>query len=340
MRSPSTVHAYRPILTVKLGNQATPLRNQATRVLNLETYNWVAVGLHAINAIVVFALSATELSSKPENVVFISGKIELTSTHYAVVRTPGDNQTCREVLDSPGYASVLSGQARILGDIMPHHLYDFTNKTIVKYNVPGNHVYTHVLMGFFFALSCVFQALNGYFVGFAGSFPRVVHYAEYSISSSLMVIVLAVNTGILEVYTLIGLFGLFFGMNMLGACAEVMSWAYAEFDNAQLRYWWVLPHTAAWVLYLLAYVPVIAQYERGRSCSVAVPDFLTAAIYLELLFFTAFGVAQTWLLWWRTVDPKADVNYWTDFSSITLSIVAKTFLAWVLIGPVLSTKKV
>ena len=176
------------------------------------------------------------------------------------------------------------------------------------------------------------QAFTGLFIGFDFDGPRIMHYIEYSISSSLMLIVLAVNTGILEVYTLVGFFGLFFGMNMLGVCAEFISYL------APSKLWWMIPHFSGWVLYLLAYVPVIEQYERGRRCSVAVPDFLTAAIYLELVFFSMFGLAQTALLWWRMVEPLANVSYYTDLTSITLSIVAKTFLAWVLLGPVLSVK--
>lgn len=305
--------------------------------VNLTAYNWAAVLVHLVNAVVVLALSATTLDSKPENVVFVSGKLELSYTHHAVVRMPADNETCQDVLSSPGYARVLKGEAEAVGDIMPHHLYDFRNKTVVRYGKSGNSLYTHYMIAAFFALSCAFQALNGYYMGFSGSFPRVVHYLEYSLSSSLMIVVLAVNVGILEVFTLVGLFGLFFGMNLLGACAELLSWAAADLDIPRLKLWWVVPHAAAWVLYLLAYVPVIIQYETGRACSVAVPGYLTAAIYLELLFFTLFGAAQTWLLCWRTVHPTADVAYWTDLTSITLSVFAKTFLAWILIGPVLST---
>lgn len=60
------------------------------------------------------------------------------------------------------------------------------------------------------------------------------------------------------------------------------------------------------------------------------------AIYLQLVFFTAFGLTQYALLYYATVFPDFDVNPWKDLSSITLSAVAKTFLAWILIGPVLS----
>jgi Heliorhodopsin len=318
--------------------QVQPQPASASHSVKLSAYNWAAVCVHLANAVILFALSGTILSDKPENVVFVSGKLDLTYANYAVVRSPADNGTCRDVLDSPGYAKVRRGEAVVLGDIMPHSLYDFTNKTVVRYDRPGSSLHTHYAMAAFFALSCAFQALNGVWLGFEGSFPRVLHYLEYSVSSSIMVVVLAANVGILEVVTLVALFGLFFGMNLLGACAEVLSWAAAEYDLPQLRLWWVLPHAAGWVLYLLAYAPIIVQYERGRECSVAVPAYLTAAIYLELLFFTLFGAAQTWLLVWRTLQPKADVAYWTDFTSITLSVVAKTFLAWVLIGPVLSAK--
>lgn len=307
---------------------------------SLRRINNVAVVLHLINAIIVFALCVTTFGDKPENIVYVSGKMQLTYTNYAVIDINQMN-TCQDVKD---YSSVYKDltekrqvNTTIIADIMPHHLYDFSNKTFIKYDVPTFHVYTYYLIGAFFLLSFVFQAFNGVFIGFEGFFPRIMHYLEYSISSSLMVIVLAVNTGILELYTVVAFFGLFFGMNILGACAELLSWVATAYKIQSLRWAWLLPHVSAWFLFLLAYVPIIISYEKNRQCSEAVPAFLTAAIYLEFIFFNAFGIAQSYLLFWRSTDrfPQR-VDYWIDLSSILLSIVAKTFLAWVLLGPVLS----
>jgi len=212
---------------------------------------------------------------------------------------------------------------------MPHYLYDFRNKSVVEYQIDGLKVETYYIISMFFVLSALFQAFNGAFVGFEGSHPRILCYAEYSISSSLMVVVLAVNVGILEVYSVTSFVGLFFGMNILGACAEIMS-------RLQDSLYWMLPHFAAWILFLFAYVPVLVSYEQARKCSVAVPWFLTMAIYVEFFFFLCFGVLQSAILFLRMFEHPDWLDYIHDLCNIILSIVAKTFLAYALIGPALS----
>lgn len=310
---------------------------------SLNQYNNLAIFVHFVNALIVFVLCFTYLNDKPDNILYVSGKVELTHTNYALIDV-NTKKTCQSVRD---YSSIYKdniltqdhSSIQILkGDIMPHNLYDFTNKTWIKYNIPEYHIYTYYIIASFFTISFLFQAFNGIFVGFEGSFPRIMHYYEYSISSSLMIIVLAINTGITELYTLIAFFGLFFGMNVLGACAEIISWMTAIlFQNRSMTFGWLLPHISAWFLFLFAYIPILTTYEKTRGCSAGSPDFVTAAIYVEFVFFCIFGLSQTYLLTWRSIDPTANVSFWIDFTSITLSIIAKTFLAWVLIGPVLSS---
>jgi len=311
---------------------------------SLNSYNNLAVFIHFINALIVFVLCFTYLDSKPENVVFVSGKIKLSSTNYALVDI-NTKETCDDVKHySNDYKALQTNNMQnihIFNDFMPHSLYDFSNKTLFKYDIPDYSLQLHYMIAFFFTLSFVFQAINGMYLGFEGSFPRVMSYFEYSISSSLMIVVLAVNTGILELYTIIAFFGLFFGMNILGACAEIISWTNAYlFQNRSMKFGWLIPHFAAWVLFLIVYIPILAMYEKVRSCSAGVPGFITAAIYVEFLFFILFGISQTYFLAWRSIDHAAKVEWYMDFVNITLSIVAKTFLAWVLIGPVLSVHEI
>jgi len=66
-----------------------------------------------------------------------------------------------------------------------------------------------------------------------------------------------------------------------------------------------------------------------------VPWFLTLAIYGEFAFFCCFGLIQSWVLYARALGMP-DTEYTHDFYNIVLSLVAKTFLGWALIGPALS----
>jgi hypothetical protein len=316
--------------------------------LDLNRYNNLAVLLHFINFVVIIILSSTYLNDKPSNIVFVSGDIQLKHTNLALIDI-NTKQTCRDVRDYsdvykneilPFNAATLAQTRHIIDDVLPHNLYDFRNKTLISYDVPNFRIYTYYMISVFFLLSFFFQAINGAYIGFQGNFPRVMHYIEYSISSSLMIMVLAINTGILELYVLVSFFGLFFGMNMLGACAEIISWMTAVlFKNQSMIYGWLLPHLSAWVLFFFTYIPILITFEQTRSCcSVGAPSFVSAAIYVEFALFTIFGLTQTFLLIWRTNNPSADVAYWNDFTSITLSLVAKTFLAWILVAPVLSSR--
>jgi hypothetical protein len=308
---------------------------------SLNSYNNLAIFIHFINALVLLVLCFTYLDSKPENVVFVSGEMELQYTNYALIDI-NNKETCDDVKHySNQYKELKENQLQnliVLKDLMPHNLYDFSNKTIVKYNIPEYNLSTHYMIAFFFILSFLFQSINGMYLGFEASFPRIMYYLEYSVSASLMIVVLAINVGILEAYTLLAFAAIFFGMNILGACAETISWMNAKlFQNKSMKFGWLLPHIASWILFFIVYIPILVTYEKVRSCSSAsAPGFVTAAIYVEFLFFCLFGLAQTYFLAWRSIDHNANVEWYIDFVSITLSIISKTFLAWILIGPVLS----
>ena len=293
---------------------------------DLTIYNNVVLSLHLIQFIVLCIISEVILTDRDQDIIFVSGKINLKYTNYALIDYYNQNKTCSNVLNSPMRTIMFEP----FKDFMPHHLYDFRNKTIVEYFVTGYSLETYRMMYVFFLLSFLFQFYNSAFIGFDNDEPRIIHFLEYSISSSLMVMVLAVNLGILELYTIVAFASLFFGMNMLGACAEILS------NKLRATWWWMLPHFAGWVLFIACYGPIFWTFRQTVNCSVGIPWYVELAIYLELVFFSAFGITQFAILYYATVDPELDANYWKDVSSITLSALAKTFLAWILIGPVLS----
>jgi hypothetical protein len=47
-----------------------------------------------------------------------------------------------------------------------------------------------------------------------------------------MIIVMALNTGIVEIYSITSLAGLFFGMNILGACTEIIMEQYENLKES------------------------------------------------------------------------------------------------------------
>ena len=307
----------------------------------LYTANWVVACLHGVQCLVMFTLMFTEFSKKPQGVPYVSPVQTLTVTNHAMTRN-GTEPTCADVRSSAMYNQ--PGKTPHPSDLMPAHLYDFTDTFSVQFNTPGIQTNTAALICGFFALSFVFQLANGRYLATHPDSPRIIHYLEYSLSSSLMIVVMAVNVGVFELNQLIGLFGLFFGMNLFGACAELLCCAHEVAGGAWwLRRAWYVPHLAGWVVFLLAYMPLLAKYIVTCQCSTPEPPwFLTLAVAVETLCFFLFGFAQWAFLAERTSagakHNKDDILLRMDFCNIALSFFAKTSLAWLLMGPAASMK--
>ena len=306
--------------------------------------NWVVACLHGLQCFVMIILTGTTFDAKRQGIPYVSAVQTLTVTNHAMTRK-GTEPTCSDVLNSPMYNQ--PNKTFLPSDLMPTSLYDFGDTFPVQFNTPGVKTNTAALICTFFALSFGFQLYNGHYLSSNPNSPRIIHYLEYSLSSSLMIVVMAVNVGVFELNQLIALFGLYFGMNLFGACAELLCCAHEETANppAWLRKSWYVPHFAGWVVFLLAYVPLLVKYATTCQCSTPEPPwFMTLAVAVETVCFCLFGYIQWSFLVERTpTNPVAtadrtDILLRMDFCNIALSFFAKTTLAWLLMGPAASMK--
>ena len=97
------------------------------------------------------------------------------------------------------------------------------------------------------------------------------------------------------------------------------------------------------MLFLLAMVPIWTQVHLAIRCSDGgTPGFLIAAVVLESNCFFVFGFLQVAALWakmcWVVAHalPDTELLFRYDCFHALLSLVAKTLLAWLLMGPALS----
>ena len=322
--------------------------------------NW-AVLLHSVQCVVMFALASTEFNDRAANVPYVSAKQDLRMTHHAMTRThdtPEDQ--CADVRNSPMF-NVNVKNTFPEGLMDRTYLYDFNDTFAVEFNQPAVQVNTAVLMGFFFLLSAVFQSCNGWVLNAHAlknlpySYPRVINLVEYSFSSSLMIMVMGINLGIYELFHLLGLCGLFFAMNLFGVCAEIMCHCVERAGPSLVvnALWctqhsmWMIPHFAGWVVFLVAYTPLLIKYFVTLVCShPMIPWFVTTAVVLETVCFFLFGIVQWWGLQTRMracrenrmEDVKQKILV-MDLCYIMLSLFAKTSLAWLLMGPALAMSK-
>jgi hypothetical protein len=174
-----------------------------------------------------------------------------------------------------------------------------------------------------------------------------------------MVMVMAVNVGIHELFLITSLGALFYAMNITGMLAEIMvHYAYfipKEHTPTYTMLCWSA-HAAGWVIFLLAMGPLWAQFIQVIQCSdnQGIPGYAIAAIVLESFMFFLFGALQFTSMRVRlklvaadkrtptsNSQEKADIVPPTmlfryDYMHAMLSLLAKLTLAWLLLGPALS----
>jgi heliorhodopsin len=139
-------------------------------------------------------------------------------------------------------------------------------------------------------------------------------WIEYSLSASLMIVVIAMITGISDVAALLALFGVNASMILFGLLQE----RYEEPGSGLLAFWLgCLAGAVPWV--------AIGVYLAGPGETAAPPAFVYA-IYVSLfLFFNAFAV-NMWLQY-RRIGPWRDYRV-GESAYMVLSLTAKSLLAW------------
>ena len=306
-------------------------------------YNPYVLFAHTINLMATLICFFVKFQLIPESYVFVSPVVPLHWTNYALLQMNQTENKCDLKLPSP-----MPEQLRPYPDLMPHLLYDFTGKYLVKYDKEGLHFQVIWAMFTFFVLSLLFQWAHYYYILANPVMPRVLHYIEYAFSSSLMIMVMAVNVGIVELFAVSGMCAAFFGMNMLGAAAESMchflGFIPGYLQDTFSRLIWLI-HSAGWALFFLAIVPVWVQLNIAIHCSDGgTPGFLIAAVTLESICFFLFGFLQVAALSEKIGDclpqslPETELLFKYDCWHSLLSLIAKTLLAWLLMGPAVSVR--
>lgn len=148
-----------------------------------------------------------------------------------------------------------------------------------------------------------------------------INYArwyEYALSSSVMIVVIAMLTGIYDLGTLIPLFALNACMNLFGLMMELHNQT-TEKTNWTAYVFGVFAGIIPWV--------VIGTYLGGATIasSGGIPDFVYWIYASIAFFFNIFAVNM--ILQYKQVGKWKDYLY-GEKAYIILSLVAKTALAW------------
>ncbi len=149
-------------------------------------------------------------------------------------------------------------------------------------------------------------------------------WIEYSLSSSLMVVLIAMLPGITDVAALGAIFGVNAMMILFGLLVE----KYETPGEANLVSYWfgVLAGAVPWI--------VIGIYIWGPGTSSPPPTFVYAIFFSLFVFFNTFAINM--VLQYRKVGKWADYLY-GEKVYVVLSLTAKSALAWQIFGSTLAT---
>lgn len=143
-------------------------------------------------------------------------------------------------------------------------------------------------------------------------------WAEYSVSATLMVILISFYSGITGISTVIAVVGANVGMILFGWLQERMN-PPGRSTTTMLPFWFgTIAGAAPWV--------AIAVNVIGSE---TVPGFVYGIVLTQVVLFFSFGLNQ-WLQY-REVGRWRDYAY-GEKSYLVLSLVAKSLLAWQIFG--------
>jgi hypothetical protein len=148
---------------------------------------------------------------------------------------------------------------------------------------------------------------------------------EYAISSSIMIVVIAVLVGIRDVSSIILIFALNSTMNLFGLMMEKHNQGKEKVDWTS----YIFGTYVGIVPWIAISIYLIGSGEGGR-----VPDFVYFIYVIIGIFF--FSFAFNMILQYRKKGRWSDYLF-GEYVYILLSLFAKTMLAWLVFGGALAT---
>ena len=136
---------------------------------------------------------------------------------------------------------------------------------------------------------------------------------EYSISASIMIVIIAMLTSIYDLGTLIALFALTGVMNLMGYMMELHNQT-TESTNWKSYYIGCIAGIVPWIA---IFIPLISAES--------VPDFVIAIFITIAILFNLFAINM--VLQYKKIGKWSDYLY-GEKMYIVLSLVAKSALAW------------
>jgi len=150
---------------------------------------------------------------------------------------------------------------------------------------------------------------------------NLYRWYEYSISSSVMIVFIALLFGVVDLWSLLMIFVLNALMIMFGLLMEVLN-QYTEKTN-----WW--PFILGCIAGAIPWLVIVGYFYGATSPEAQPPDFVYYIFWTQVFLFNTFAINM--VLQYKGVGKWKDYLY-GERIYIVLSLVAKTILAWLAFG--------
>lgn len=163
----------------------------------------------------------------------------------------------------------------------------------------------------------IVPGINTWYVQHLAKGLNLARWMEYALSSSLMIVIIALLVGIYDVVTLLVLFFLNAMMILFGWVMEVHN------QTTEKTNWssYIFGCIAGFVTWVAVFIYLIGAGTNGGQ----VPTFVYWIYVSIFLFFNIFAINM--LLQYKKVGPWKDYLF-GERMYIILSLIAKTLLAW------------
>ncbi len=194
-----------------------------------------------------------------------------------------------------------------------HHLFDAPIGPLVA---------AFVFISAFAHLTLILPGVYGWYLRNLARHRNDARWIEYSVSASLMIVLIAMLTGIGDIAALVAPFGVNASMIFFGLMQE----HYAEPGSGRLLPFWLgcIAGAVPWV--------AIGIYFVTPGSSSDPPGFVYGIFFSLFVFFNVFAV-NMWLQY-RRIGPWRDYLF-GERVYILLSLTAKSALAWQVFFPTL-----
>lgn len=145
-----------------------------------------------------------------------------------------------------------------------------------------------------------------------------LRWFEYMLSSSVMIIVIAMLCGVYDLWLLVALFALNAIMNLMGLAMEV-------YNQGREKPNW-LAYNVGVIAGLVPWVVIIAFFVgASQSSGVKIPGFVYGIVATIFVTFNIFAI--TMVLQYKKIGRWKDYLY-GERTYMVMSLVAKSLLAW------------